>query len=291
MIDRARQLLGTDLFAHLLASHERGVRSRTPPLEFHRLIVLITRVQRVLDSLERGEKAVDFVALGELHFVLGLFERWERERPDRRLGPTLKAPHTYRHAFALLAAANFLAGAGNVVEFLEESEKRTPDLRIHISDRVSVDTELKAPRVLEYPRQPLTADAAGHIVDKAVKDARGRRGHEQLARQKDAVLIIGGTGLMPHDIGLLEVAASRTMSRLAARGSRIVGIGILSPFVGISPNASLVSVSVARFAMNASYAGQIRVKDAHDTDRIRRLDVDEVRFGPVPLISSSGHAR
>ena len=35
-----------------------------------------------------------------------------------------------RHAIAALlclAAANFLAGAGNVVEFLEESEKRAPE--------------------------------------------------------------------------------------------------------------------------------------------------------------------
>jgi hypothetical protein len=286
MIDRARRLLGDDLFEHLLASHERGSRSKTPPSERHRLIVLVTRVQRVLNCLERDEKTVDPVAFGELHFALGLFERWERDWPGRRLGSSLKAPHVYRHAFALLAAADHLSSAGNDVEFLKESEEPTPDLRIHIAERVSVDTEVKAPRILEYPRQPLTADDANRIVEQAVKDARGRRGREQLARRRDAVLIIGGIGVMPHDIDQMKVAASREMSRLAGRGSRFVGIGISSPFVGIDANGSVVFVSAARFALNDAYEGRIHVSDTGETDRFRRLHDDEVRFGPAADLAS-----
>jgi hypothetical protein len=245
-------------------------------------MVLVARVQRVLDHLERGEKAVDIVAFGELYFALGLFERWAHDHPDRSLRGVLKGPHAYRHAFGLLTAARHLAEDQNDIEFLlEDDANRMPDLRVRLDAGASVDTEVKAPQVLEYPREPLNADAAERIVLKAVAKARGAGGRHQLARDKDAVPVICGTGVLPNDLELLEMASRNELSRLAARGSRIVGIGISSPFVGLNPKRSIVFVAATRFVLNDAYEGRIRVGEGADSNRIQRVPDDQIRFGPI----------
>jgi hypothetical protein len=49
-----------------------------------------------------------------------------------------------------------------------------------------------------------------------------------------------------------------------------------------------VLTSATRFALNDAYHGQIRLRDAGDTNRIRRLHPDEVRFGPTPQTVAPG---
>jgi len=124
-------------------------------------------------------------------------------------------------------------------------------------------------------------DAAERIVAKAVAKARGTGGRHQLARNKDSFLVICGTGVLPDDLELLEVASRKELSRLAARGSRIVGIGISSPFVGLTPQRSIVFVAATRFVLNDAYEGRIRVGEAADSDRIQRVPEDQIRFGPI----------
>jgi hypothetical protein len=182
----------------------------------------------------------------------------------------------------LLAAARHLAEDQNDVEFvLEDDVSRLPDLRVHLDAGTSVDTEVKSPQVLEYPREPLDAGAAERIVAKAVAKSRGTGGRHQLAKDRDCVLVICGTGVLPDDLEQLELTSRKELSRLAARGSRIVGIGISSPFVGLTPQGSIVFVTATRFVLNDAYEGRIRVVDAPDSDRIQRVPEDQLRFGPI----------
>jgi hypothetical protein len=91
-------------------------------------MVLLARVQRVLEHLERGEKAVDIAAFGELFLSLGLFEAWAHDHPDRPPRRFLGDPHMYRHAFGLLAAAKQLAEDQNRDN---ERIQRVPSDQIH----------------------------------------------------------------------------------------------------------------------------------------------------------------
>lgn len=172
MVDDVKALLGSD-YAAVRASYERGKNSRTPPREPHRLMELVDRAEETAASIRAGAPKLDAVATVELDAALGAVKRWRSDPAWPGIVKPLSGEgHQYRHAVIALAAASFLADAGNAVELAREpGDRRMADIRVRYGADLYGRVEVKAPGPLARPAKPIKSEAAFKIVDKAVSSA------------------------------------------------------------------------------------------------------------------------
>jgi hypothetical protein len=226
LVSRTKALLG-DTYEILAAKHGRGLRASTPPKRPHRLMELVTAAEAASTSFAAGHPTVDPVAIIELHLTIGQLERWRNHPTWPSLLPSLKTPDEFPHLVVTLAAASFLTDAENGVELVPVGGTRSPDLRLHLGARNAVAAEVKAPRELQRPPTPLTAETTFKIVGDALAKAGSSTGG-QLAPGSDAFPIVGGFSLRDADLDVLEEAARRVLQQYPAQRRHVMGISIVS---------------------------------------------------------------
>jgi hypothetical protein len=203
LIDRAKALLDGH-YDTLEAKRARGAKDP------HRLVVLIERVDEMVEKLEReggfeltGERAV---TLSELDAVVPLLEEAAAIPgfEDAHLAQT----KDYVHTAVMLSARAFLLGiaSAEAVEFVARAGSPTPDMNV-LGNDTELAIEVYAPQRLWHPEETtLSVDNARRIVN----DAFGRK-HRQLMTG-NTIMLVGGFGCDAESIDRLKVA---TAERLA----------------------------------------------------------------------------
>src|SRR5262249_52999992 len=156
LIDRARRLLGAEVYDKLYRSDQRARMSRTPPSRRHRLMELVEGVRQSATALAAGRPELSLAAV-ELHLALDLLDRWKNHPAWAGLVASLKDPADFRHVLVVLAAASFLQDAGNAVTVQVNNTpgKRAADLRIVVTAKDYLVTEVKTPQALGQQYTPL----------------------------------------------------------------------------------------------------------------------------------------
>ena len=279
LLDQVRELLG-DEYERLRSSHLRGLASQTPPRHPHRLMELVDAAEAAAASLRGASPSIDAVATVELNVTVAALDRWHDNPEWPTLVRSLQSPHDYRHSVITLAAASFLADAGNAVEFVPVATRpgeRRPDLRVHVGARTSIRTEVKAPPVLQHP-EPLSHDQAVETVRDALSSAGSGKGG-QLDPDTDAVLIIGGFGLRQEDVNVLKSAGQRVLGGYKDKRRHLMAIGFLSVGVlvdgrdiGIGhTEPTLSAMLTAAVAENPNYRGSHRIGGSPSSGRLQPI--------------------
>jgi hypothetical protein len=258
LVRRTKALLG-DKYSILVESHRRGLLAKTPPSTQHRLMQLLGAVQAGITSFVAGQPAFDANAIGELHLALTVLEKWQGNPAWPSILRTLENATDFRHAVISLAAASFLIDSGNDVGIQEESTTRSADLQIATRSNVTVGLEVKSPSALQGPREPIRADEADRIIDKAIRDAgTGSRG--QLSPNRPGLLIVGGFHLQERDLDALEEASKRLLLRTGNWRKHIAGISVLSLGIYVDHvNPRIEQALSIRISLNPQYTGQTAI--------------------------------
>lgn len=288
LVERTRTLLGAD-FEVLYAKHTRGGPLSRP----HRLIVLVLRVQAMIQSWERhGSLALDdtaSVTVMELSTALRLLEAAREIPAFARVGATVKTSDDYAHTLVMLSAVWFLEAVGNGrVEFVPTADSPMPDLRVRGHDGAPLYVEVYVPRVLVHPPQGLVPPAeAADRVERAL-----RRKKRQL-RSVDSLLLIGGLGCSEETVEALKAAAEHELAR--RERSELVGVAIFAPFVvtefsgaADAPPAPrrLHNGSRTAFMPNPRYRGRIHLRtEVPPAAPLVPVEVTPHRPGPVPILT------
>jgi hypothetical protein len=174
------------VFANILPAimrrHGRG------PARVHRLAELVARVEENVAPLRSGSREVDVVSVMELWRATAAFARWSKDPYHARLVEESKDPEHFIHNALLLMVASLLADGGLGPELVPTGETRTPDLRLRISARESIDVEVKTPVALQRrPGAHVTPKTAERLIDDELNRSRG-----QLSPEVPSMLVIGG---------------------------------------------------------------------------------------------------
>jgi hypothetical protein len=284
MVSEAQQLLGAR-YKQLAASHARGKQSPTAPKDPHRLMELIDAANDAAASFAAGEPEIDAVATAELHTALASFTRWKNDPCWPSIVGSLGNPSDYLHAVVLLVTASYLTDAGNGVELVDApGDKRTADMRIHVTAETSVNTEVKTPRALNHRDVPLTVDDARKIVRDQMSSARTAVGG-QLDPSRPGILIIGGFGLHSGDQTALRIAARQELQRRGASTSHVLGIALVSlaAVLDASPEmgagASLTGAAQTEIVLNPQYEGTVAVQTGRLPGQEAMSDAVPLRYG------------
>jgi hypothetical protein len=283
MVNEAQELLG-ERYERLAASHLRGQQSPTPPRDAHRLMALIDAATVAADSFSSGIPEIDAVATAELHTALVSFARWKNDPCWPSIAASLGNPSDYLHAVVLLVTASYLTDAGNGIELIDApGDKRTPDMRIHVTAETYVNTEVKTPRALIRRDVPLTLDDARAVVRGRMTSARTAVGG-QLDPSAPGLLIIGGFGLRSGDETVLRIAAMQELQRRGASTSHILGIALVSlgavldaaPETGVG--LSLTGTAHTDIVLNPRYEGTTSVHTARAPGQERMSDTRPLAY-------------
>jgi SEC-C motif len=267
LVAKVKALLGGSYDA-MKTSYERGRKSKTPPKVPHRLVELLDAAETAAESFRSGQPALDPVATVELDVLVSQLERWSRHPLWPSLLPSLASPQDFPHLVLIFAAASFLSDVGNAVELVAVGGERTPDLRLHLTARSVVGTELKSPLALQRPQAPLDTETASAIVRKAMKRA-GSGAKGQLRSKNDAVLVIGGFSLRDSDLDALEAAARELLQHHRDKRTHLLAIAVVSLGVlldarqmGIGRSLPTLSGTItARVVRNEQYAGDATLQE------------------------------
>ncbi len=262
-------LLG-EHYTKLLAQRTRGLDSRHPPTNPHRLVDAIRRVAASRHNLEARIGLVDAEAIVEVRTLLVLAERWRNDAIWSELQNSLRDPNQYVHTLLLLSAHHVWSGAGNVVSLKRaDGTSRTFDLDMHDLG-YSVGVEVKVPLKLRRGgKPPLKALAAKEVVLDALKKAGTRTGG-QLPPDRCGILVIGGLSLKQLDLdrlaqGAEALFAARTLSHIGAIQILSIGIHVTNPGpigaegVSMVPGSSLQTRFGIRIVRNRRYLGLVRL--------------------------------
>jgi len=278
LVERAEAVLGS-VFESIKESHTRAKGSGTSPREPHRLMDLVDRVEVSASSLEDGTNVVDGEALAELLAVVEVFEHWNGHARWPEIRQSLANPPGFPHAVVTLSAARLLGDAGNavVLEPGDNNGGRAADLRIELTPRERIPTEVKAPLALQGPLiERLEAEKARRLVAKARKKA-GTGATGQIGQGKSAVLIVGGFHLTQEDLGTLREASEDVLAkekRPTLMAIALVSVGALVEAAGTG--SSLSATLSLEIAQNPHYAGP-HIVDTSERPGLRRVGpLDEV---------------
>ncbi len=265
----ASALLG-EHYDKLVAQRTRGLDSKHPPTNPHRLVDSIRRVTASRHNLEAGNGLIDAEAIVEVRTLLVLAERWRRDPIWPQLQNSLRDPNQYVHTVLLLTAHHLWSADGNVVGLKRaDGTKRMFDLSMQVQGH-SVAAELKAPLKLRCGgKPPLTPLAAKHVVFEAIRNA-GTGEDGQLSPDKCGILIIGGLSLRQLDLDRLAYGAetlfrARTLSHIGAIQILSIGVNIYDPGpvgehgVLMVSGSSLQTRFGIRFIRNPRYLGFVQL--------------------------------
>ncbi len=265
----ASALLG-EHYPKLVAQRTRGLDSKHPPTNPHRLVDAIRRVAASRHNLEAGKGLVDAEAIIEVRTLLAFAERWRNDALWPELQNSLGDPNQYVHSLLLLAAHHVWSVAGNVVN-LKRADGTTRTFDLSMEDKGhSIAAEVKAPfKLRRGGKPPLKALAAKEVVLDAIKKAGTREGG-QLPPDKCGLLIIGGLSLKQLDLdrlahGAEALFAARTLSHIGAIQILSIGIHISDPGpigehgVSMVAGSSLQTRFGIRFVQNPRYLGFVRL--------------------------------
>lgn len=204
-------------FSHFKAADARGQSSPTPPADRHRLIELIDQMEIAAARLDSGGGVVDADALSELSTCVALFHRWQYHPAYPHLLKTLSDGQEVQHTIMVLAAASYLADAGNPVGIVfQHGNGRIPDLWVTPNLIERLNLEVKTPKELRGPRATVLTDAAAEkLLTGLLKKAASTSGG-QLDQRQSGVLAIGGFHLGPS-FSVLVRAATRVLAAQASR--------------------------------------------------------------------------
>lgn len=266
---RTSALLG-EHYAKLVAQRTRGLDSRHPPTNPHRLVDAIRRVAASRHNLEARNGLVDAEAIVEVRTLLVLAERWRNDALWPELQNSLRDPNQYVHTLLLLAAHHVWSAAGNIVN-LKQADGTTRTFDLRMQDRGhSLAAELKTPLKLRRGgKPPLKTLAAKQVVFDAIKNAGTGEGG-QLAPDRCGILIIGGLSLKQLDLerlaqGAEALFAARTLSHIGAVQILSIGVHINDPgsigdhAVSMVAGSSLQTRFGIRFVQNPQYLGFVRL--------------------------------
>jgi hypothetical protein len=173
----ASALLG-EHYTKLVAQRTRGLDSRHPPTNPHRLVDAIRRVAASRHNLEAGKGLVDAEAIVEVRTLLVFAERWRNDALWPELQNSLRDPNQYVQTLLLLAAHHVWSVAGNVVDLKRaDGTTRTFDLSMQDLGH-SMAAEVKAPLKLRRGgKPPLKVLAAKDVVLDAIRLLSLSSGH------------------------------------------------------------------------------------------------------------------
>ncbi len=265
----ASALLG-EHYTKLVAQRTRGLDSKHPPTNPHRLVDAIRRVAASRQNLKTSNGLVDAEAIVELNTLLAFAERWRNDPIWPELQNSLRDPNQYVHTMLLLAAHHWWSVAGNVVNLKRAGgTSRTFDISVLVQGH-SVAVEVKAPLNLRrggYLR--LNALDAKEVVIDALKNA-GTGAGGQLSRERCGILVIGGLSLKQLDLdrlahGARALFAVRSLCHIGAIQILSIGVNISDPGpvgdhgVSLVAGSSLETRFSSRLIRNPRYLGFVQL--------------------------------
>ncbi len=268
LVERARSVPGVD-FETVSEKQQRGDLENP-----HRLVELVKRVQSMIEVFERGNAEIELdadarVALMELDRLLRHYDYAERIPGFADAGVFLTKTQDYAHTLVLLDNVWLIANIGNgTVEFVEDTESKTPDLRVCTKDRSSSwHVEVHVPRDLIHPVVgSLSADRARKLVDETL-----RKKKLQL-RVGDSFLVMGGLGCCAETVKALEDGARTTLR--SGRRPYLAGVIVYSAIVVTEEHmrpdgqiaARLHNGLRAAIVENPGYGGAVRLSSVLHPD-------------------------
>lgn len=265
------------VFDQLDARDRRGLDSKDPPKHRHRLMQMVESVRLAAAAFSTGRLYLDLISLAELQVTLEVLNYW-RSHPDWGRIPA-KVGSEFQHTLMLLAAAKFLAEAGNKVTIVAEKPAgrgRSADLTAGVGLGEKLRLEVKTSQALDRPNG-LTADRATVVVKEAFRSARTGEGG-QLGPDHPGLLVLGGFHLAERDLRLLERAAAAVLA--TPPRPHIAGVALLSIGVMLSgslpdsfdkpvPSGSLNGLLTVRLVSNPLYTGSVRVDQTTRSSELR----------------------
>jgi hypothetical protein len=276
LVDGARAVPGLK-FETLAQKQTRGALANP-----HRVVELVERAERMIQTLKRGEQWVevdgDFgVAAMELGRLLSRYEYAKSLPGFDEVGVAFATTQDYSHALTMLDAAWFLDAAGNAhIEFIPTQRGvATTDLRIYTSDRSwSWQVEIHVPSELVHPLVgTLTATRAREIVGETLRKKKAQ------LRTGDSFLMIGGLGCDDQTVAALKRGATDVLS--VGRRSHVAGVLVYSMIVVKEDyrrpdgrvGARLHNGARADAVENPGYAGPVRLSSILPPDApLRHVD-------------------
>jgi len=157
------------ILPELEARYARG------PKQQHRLPQLLAVTEDNLISLRAGAIEVDILSVLELNRATTSFKRWGLDPAFERLLQESKEPSAFPHNVLLLTVASALDHAGLGPELVAPADSRTPDLRLRVSARRSIEADVKTPATLQRrPGEAVPVKGAEKVVGSAIHDSRGQ---------------------------------------------------------------------------------------------------------------------
>jgi hypothetical protein len=228
LVARAEDLIGFPL-AELLRRHRQGMKSKTPPIRPHRLIILFERLR---ESLEAGANPIMDGAVAvnaaELDTALNLFDEWRDAQAWPEFQKALQDPSNYLHAVGALAVASTLKEKHAAVALqASRADARSADLLMTVTDKLELNLEVKAPSALWQPRVSLSVGHALAIVRSSLRSA-GLGSSGQLAAGRPAILAIAGMFLSDESFNLMTRAMAATLLSSGRRWPHLLGIALFN---------------------------------------------------------------
>jgi hypothetical protein len=267
---RARELLGTDFF-RLAESARLSRTSKTPSAVPHGLMRAISLVNEAEQSFATSQPFLNVDAWAELQALVALVDRWHGHPEFEVIRRGLV--YEYEHTLILLATATWLEDYGNGVRLHPaDSRARSADLRIGTGPRQEAYAEIKAPRALNWPSNPLTRHTAEEIVSRSLKKAGTGKGG-QLKAGMPGLLVVGGFHLSDIDMDLLERASNAHLARATRLNIHKSLMGIVLISVGARVKQRFSATGEAQTLMNRSFIVRVSRHPAYTGVAELRINV------------------
>jgi uncharacterized Zn finger protein (UPF0148 family) len=264
-------LLG-DRYGKLLAGHQRGLASPTPPRTPHRLLELIDYARKaavaLAEHVEPERLDLDGNLISELWTTVTMFHRWRFHPAWPSLVASLTNPTEVQHSVMTLLVASYLVDSGNGVGIVTVGPPgRIPDLWALPTVVEQLDLEVKTPLDLRGPRaRPLDDHGAFRLVERLFNEAASSsRG--QLNPSHSGVLAIGGYHLGQGGVDTLEKAAQEVLRRQSHRKPHVAGIIVCESSYVYETTAAGTSMTPAmhqRLIRHPGYTGGLDLRDGPD---------------------------